>query len=131
MLALADASPEGGDEEAVRQYQRVLDTFERLGDQVGLATVMLRLRIPQAANSLRRLAAYRRELSVGPFTSLLPTTPTWSRPSHLCSIRSTALKPVRLDCPAPDTAVGARAGDHYRLAATGGLVGAGEPGRLG
>ena len=39
MLALADASPEGGDEEAVRQYQRVLDTFERLGDQVGLATV--------------------------------------------------------------------------------------------
>ena len=89
----------GDYEEAARQYQRSLDIDERLGNQVGMATsysqlgvleqvrdgsapaaigwhvrallIRLRLGIPQAANNLRRLAAYRRELDAELFTSLL------------------------------------------------------------
>ncbi len=86
-------------DEAARQYQRSLDINERLGNQAGMANtysrlgnlekerggsmnsaviwhvkalvIRLRLGIPQAANSLRRVAAYRRELGAEPFTSLL------------------------------------------------------------
>jgi len=86
-------------DEAARQNQRALDIRERLGDQAGIATsysqlgnlekerggsttsavkwhvealvIRLRLGVPRAANNLRRLAAYRRELGAEPFASLL------------------------------------------------------------
>ena len=85
--------------EAARQYQRSLDISERLGDQAGMATtysqlgnlgadrggpaaaviawhvralsIRLQLGVPEAVNNLRRLAAYRRELGIEPFTGLL------------------------------------------------------------
>jgi tetratricopeptide (TPR) repeat protein len=86
-------------DEAARQYQRALDIKERLGDQGGLAItysqlgilktdrgestaiaiawhvkalmIRLHLGVPQARIDLDRLSASRRELGVGPFTSLL------------------------------------------------------------
>ena len=89
----------GDYDEAARQYQRSLDIEERIGDQAGMCTtcsqlgnleeerggsmtsavtwhlkalmIRLRLGVPQAVNNLRSLAAYRRELGAGPFTSLL------------------------------------------------------------
>ena len=89
----------GDYDEGARQYQRALDIFERLGDQAGMATsysqlgnlekdrdgsmtaaitwhvkalvIRLRLGVPQAANNLLRLAAYRRELGIEPFSALL------------------------------------------------------------
>jgi tetratricopeptide (TPR) repeat protein len=89
----------GDYDEAARQYQHSLDIEERLGNQAGIAigysqlgsleeerggsqaaavtwrvralVIRLRLGVPQADNNLRRLAAYRRELGAGPFTSLL------------------------------------------------------------
>ena len=93
------AQDRGDYDEAARQYQRSLDIEERLGNQAGIAisysqlgsleeerggshaaavtwhvralVIRLRLGVPQADNNLRRLAAYRRELGAGPFTSLL------------------------------------------------------------
>ena len=93
------AQDRGDYDEAARQYQRSLDINERLGDQAGMATsygrfgildadrhapaaaviawhvkalaIRLRLGVPQAANNLRRLAAYRRELGAEPFAGLL------------------------------------------------------------
>jgi len=93
------AEDRGDYDEAARQYQRALDINERLGDQAGIATsysqlgnleeerggslaaavtwharalvIRLRLGVLEARNNLRRLAAYRRELGTGPFTSLL------------------------------------------------------------
>ena len=93
------AQARGDYEEAERQYQRSLDIKERLGNQAGMAitysqlgdleevrgrsivaaipwhvkalVIRLRLGIPQAGNNLRRLAAYRRQLGVEPFASLL------------------------------------------------------------
>jgi tetratricopeptide (TPR) repeat protein len=95
------AQARGDYDEAARQYQRALDIGERLGDQAGTATsysqlgnlevehggsvitvvtrhvkaLAIRLRlgqgIPRAMYSLRRLAAYRRELGPEPFTGLL------------------------------------------------------------
>ena len=92
----------GDYEEAARQYQRSLDIEERLGNQAGMATsysqlgflekerggqiaaaigwhvralaIRLALGVPQAANNLRRLSEYRRELGTGQFTSLLNST---------------------------------------------------------
>jgi tetratricopeptide (TPR) repeat protein len=89
----------GDYDEAARQYQRALDIKERLGDQGGLAItysqlgilktdrgestaiaiawhvkalmIRLHLGVPQARIDLDRLSASRRELGVGPFTSLL------------------------------------------------------------
>jgi tetratricopeptide (TPR) repeat protein len=89
----------GDYDEASRQYQRALDIKERLGDQGGLAItysqlgilktdrgestaiaiawhvkalmIRLHLGVPQARIDLDRLSASRRELGVGPFTSLL------------------------------------------------------------
>ena len=37
----------------------------------GALAIRLPLGVPQARNNLRRLAAYRRELGAGPFTSVL------------------------------------------------------------
>jgi tetratricopeptide (TPR) repeat protein len=96
------AQDRGDYEEAARQYQRSLDIEGRLGNQVGMATsysqlgnlelerggsttttialhvralvIRLRLGIPQARNNLLRLSALRRELGVGPFTSVLSAT---------------------------------------------------------
>ena len=96
------AHDRGDYDEAARQYQRSLDINERLGDQAGLATsysqlgiletdrggstataiawhvkalvIRLHLGVPQARIDLRRLSALRRELGVGPFTSLLAET---------------------------------------------------------
>jgi tetratricopeptide (TPR) repeat protein len=93
------AQDHGDYDEAARQYQRSLDIEERLGNQAGIAisysqlgnleeerggslaaavtwhvralVIRLRLGVPQPDNNLRRLAAYRRELGAGPFTSLL------------------------------------------------------------
>jgi len=93
------AQNRGDYDEAARQYQRSLDIDERLGNQAGMAgsysqlgileqardgsaaaaigwhvralLIGLPLRIPQAANNLRGLEAYRRELDAGLFTSLL------------------------------------------------------------
>jgi tetratricopeptide (TPR) repeat protein len=93
------AQDRGDDDEAARQYQRALDIFERLGDQASMAAsysqlgilekersgsitaavawharaleIRLRLGVPQAVIDLRHLAAHRRELGAGPFTSLL------------------------------------------------------------
>ena len=93
------AQARGDYDEAARQYQRSLDIKERLGDQPGMAitysqlgnleeerggsittaitwhvkalVIRLRLGLPQGGNNLRRLAAYRRLLGVGPFASLL------------------------------------------------------------
>jgi tetratricopeptide (TPR) repeat protein len=93
------AQDRGDYDEAARQYQRSLDISERLGDQAGLAAtysrlssleidrggstadaiawnvsalvIRARLGVPQVGINLRRLSALRRELGVGPFTSLL------------------------------------------------------------
>jgi tetratricopeptide (TPR) repeat protein len=86
-------------DEAARQYQRSLDINERLGDQAGQAlsysqfailetdrggstataiawhvralVIRIHLGVPRAQTDLSRLSALRRELGVGPFTSLL------------------------------------------------------------
>jgi tetratricopeptide (TPR) repeat protein len=93
------AQKRGDYDEATRQYQRALEVEKRLGDQIGIAItysqlgnletdrsgstataiawhvkalmIRLRLGVPQARNNLRHLSAFRRELGVGPFTSLL------------------------------------------------------------
>ncbi len=93
------AQDRGDYDEAARQYQRALTISERLGDQASMATtysqlgnleadrggsagraigwqvqalvIWLRLGDPQAANNLRRLAAYRSELSPERFGGLL------------------------------------------------------------
>src|SRR2546427_5927043 len=87
------ARDRGDYKEAVRLYQRALDTKERLGDRAGMAAscsqlgilekerggsataavtwhvkalaIRLRLGVPQAEIDLRRLAARRRELGAG------------------------------------------------------------------
>ena len=93
------AHTRGDYEEAARQYHRSLDIEERLGDQVGQARtysqlgiletdrggstaiaiawlvkallIRAQLGVPEARFDLRRLSVLRRELGVGPFTSLL------------------------------------------------------------
>ena len=93
------AQARGDYDEAVRQYQRALDTKERLGDQAGMATtysqlgileadrggragqaiswpaqalvIRLRLGVPQAVIDLRRLAAYHDDLGPERFGGLL------------------------------------------------------------
>jgi tetratricopeptide (TPR) repeat protein len=93
------AQERGDHDEAARQYLHALDLNERLGDQAGLAynysqlgdlekerggsvtvaitwhikalVIRLRLGVPEAAHDLVRLAAYRRELGVEPFSGLL------------------------------------------------------------
>jgi tetratricopeptide (TPR) repeat protein len=89
----------GDYDEAARQYQHSLDINERHGDQAGIAAsygqfgnlehnrggsaavaiawhvralaIRLRLGVPQAANNLSSLGAYRRDLGAGAFASLL------------------------------------------------------------
>ena len=93
------AQNRGDYDEAARQYQRSLDFSQRLGNQADTAitfsqlgnleeerggspaaavtwhvralVIRLRIGVAQAVTDLRRLAAYRRELGAGPFTSLL------------------------------------------------------------
>jgi tetratricopeptide (TPR) repeat protein len=93
------AQDRGDYDEAARHYQRSLDIEERLGNQAGMASsfsqmailederggsaeqaitwhvqalaIRLRLRIPQALNNLRRLAAFRNQLGPERFGSLL------------------------------------------------------------
>jgi tetratricopeptide (TPR) repeat protein len=93
------ARDRGDYDQAARQYQRSLDINERHGNRAGMATtcsqlgnleerrggsiaaavmwhvralvIRLSLGIPQAVNNLDSLAAYRRELGLNPFTSLL------------------------------------------------------------
>ena len=93
------AQERGDYDEAARQYQRSMDISERIGNQASLATaysqfgileidrggstvtaiawhvkalvIRVHLGVPQAGNNLRRLSAFRSELGVGPFTSLL------------------------------------------------------------
>jgi tetratricopeptide (TPR) repeat protein len=93
------ARARGDYDEAARQYQRALDTFERFGDQAGMATtycqlgileadrggragqaiswhvqalvIRLRLGVPQVVIDLRRLAAYHGDLGPERFGGLL------------------------------------------------------------
>ena len=93
------AQDRGDLDEAARQYQRSLDISERLGDQVGVArtcsklgiletdrggsisiaiarhvkalVIRRHLGVPQVRIDLSRLSALRRELGIGPFSTLL------------------------------------------------------------